>query len=56
MDFKLSLNCDNDAFWQPELEVTRILKQLAKKVENGLVEGVILDHNGNKVGNWEFTD
>ena len=56
MDFELKLNCDNGAFWNPELEVNRILKLLAEKVENGLVEGVIMDLNGNKVGEWGFTE
>ena len=56
MNFELKLNCDNGAFWSPELEIQRILNELAKKIENGLVEGIIQDHNGNTVGKWGFTD
>ena len=56
MDFKLKFNCDNAAFWAPELETSDILKKLADKVESGQVEGIVLDHNGNNIGKWEFTD
>ena len=56
MDFKLKMNCDNHAFWVPEIEIRRILRDVAERVDNGLEKGKILDHNGNKVGKWEITD
>lgn len=41
----------NDAFAEnPELEVSRILREIADKVENGNISGKIRDINGNQVG------
>ena len=51
--FTLSIKTENDAFTNDEShEITRILKEVASQVENGKECGVLIDINGNKVGNW----
>jgi hypothetical protein len=35
-------------------EVARILKKIASHIESGSNDGIILDINGNNVGNWEL--
>lgn len=35
-------------------EIVRILKDIAKKVENGYEYGTIMDINGNKIGSWRI--
>lgn len=43
----------DDAFVDaPREEVARILRELAKKIEDGHGEGGVHDINGNKVGSW----
>ena len=57
MDFKLSFNMDNDAFVAyPEGEVDRILRDIANRILDGRVYDSIRDYNGNKVGEWSFSD
>ena len=47
----------NAAFEYPEGEVARILRELADKIEaQGLTGGVLMDYNGNKVGEWNVWD
>ena len=50
-------NTDNDAFGQTNEsraeEIARILERAAEKIRQGLFYGVLLDSNGNTVG--EFT-
>jgi len=56
MEFTLSFNMDNAAFqFEPEQEVSRILLEVAEKVELGVTRTIIRDANGNKVGGWEIT-
>jgi hypothetical protein len=56
MEFKVSFNCDNDAFAVfPEEETAKILKGLAHAVKQGLTYGPIYDSNGNGIGKWEFS-
>ena len=51
--FTLFIETENDAFTNGESEeIARILKDLARQVENGTWCGVLIDINGNKVGNW----
>ena len=51
--FTLSIETENEAFTNDEShEIARILKDLARQVENGKECGVLIDINGNKVGNW----
>lgn len=61
--FKLSIKTDNDAFSedsrngasQPGLEIARILRGIASRLENGQrIPETILDANGNKVGTVTF--
>ena len=53
--FKLKISTDNAAFEGDnfEYEITRILREIARKISSGQRENSILDINGNKVG--EFT-
>jgi len=37
-------------------EVVRILKDIERKIEFGHDSGIILDINGNKVGEWSYDD
>lgn len=55
--FKLSFKTGNDAFQDgnKEYEVSRILKELAEKVENGSDGGKIKDINGNTIGEWDLS-
>ncbi len=53
MNFSLSISCDNAAFQEtPEIEVARILADLAKKIEANGLDAVekLRDINGNVVG------
>jgi len=55
MDFKIKFNADNAAFTvMPEEEASRILEKIAEDIRQGLVEGPVMDINGNKVGHWGF--
>ncbi len=68
MKFKLQFEMDNAAFsdWdgygdEPDrktfshAEVTRILENVANRINDHDTTGVIFDHNGNKVGEWKIT-
>ena len=56
MKFILEINCDNVAFERsPEVEVSYILDNISKRVEDGEVEGNVKDTNGDTVGKFEFT-
>ena len=37
-----------------ELEIARILRKTAERVENGQTSGTLLDINGASVGTWEM--
>lgn len=56
MDFKLKIECDNAAFDDDmrDLEVARILREAADRIENGADFGFCIDVNGNRVGSWAF--
>jgi hypothetical protein len=58
MKFKFELDAmGNEAFKKhPEAETSRLLRVVADGVEMGLVNGVLHDYNGAKVGQWELTD
>lgn len=53
-NFKIEIECDNDAFQGNSHEVERILKDIIGKIKNGYKEGKIFDINGNKTGTWGF--
>jgi hypothetical protein len=57
--FTVKMDCDNAAFgeddWERTLEIARILRKIADKVEAGqgmAVWETILDANGNDVGRF----
>lgn len=54
MRFKLEFACNNAAFdpAAPEIEMARILRAAAVKLERGTSTGIVKDFNGNKVGNF----
>jgi sulfur carrier protein ThiS len=58
MTFKLTINCDNDAFYgeQKHEELARILREIADALEEygGLMGTVVRDVNGNTVGKASF--
>jgi hypothetical protein len=54
MNFKLSIDCDNDAFEDCNTELSRILRELADKLDNGVTQAILRDYNGNTVGQAEF--
>jgi len=54
--YKIMIKTDNEAFGEfPEVEVARILRKLADKIETngGLDDVSLMDVNGNKVGKAE---
>lgn len=61
--FTLRINTENEAFHNedagesvhdPNNEVARIIKVVARKLEMGSTDGVCIDANGNKVGEWSL--
>jgi len=45
----------NDAFCDDETgETVRILREIAKKIEQGRENGSVMDLNGNKIGTWAY--
>ena len=60
-EFTISVDCGNDAFSNPSMELTRILRTLANQLQDTDVlygredRGAIRDENGNTVGTWRFT-
>ena len=57
--FILTFDCDSDAFAdQPEIEIARLLRHAATRVEQGFFGRhsamQVRDINGNTVGRWEF--
>ena len=53
--FKLEMTTDNAAFEDEGAEVARILRQVARYIEGGNLEGGrCMDFNGNNVGPWDF--
>lgn len=54
--FTLTIETDNAAFTDDAArEVARILRQLAKKLEDGKDSGKVMDLNGNSVGSFELS-
>jgi hypothetical protein len=61
MNFKLEIDCDNDAFGgSPALatvELGRILEEIARKLDrDGQTKGHAWDVNGNRVGLWALVE
>ncbi|MET3996018.1 hypothetical protein ABID65_007690 [Bradyrhizobium sp. S3.9.2] len=55
--FKLEFTADNAAFDdQPATEIARILRKVADVVvQNGDLDGIVVDMNGNVVGSYSLT-
>jgi len=57
MKFTLTIESDNDAVTDPQtgnLEVARILRDAAQRIEDGAISNVCRDTNGNVVGHWRY--
>ena len=54
MRAKIEVAMDNAAFDEPATELARILRDLAKHVENGEHDRRLMDSNGNHVGNFKI--
>ena len=53
--FKMEFKTGNAAFEDyAEQEISRILKEIADKVENGSTGGKVRDINGNTIGEWDL--
>jgi hypothetical protein len=50
--FELEFETDNEAFDELAPEVSRILRELADKIESGRLHGKIYDANGNHIGGF----
>jgi hypothetical protein len=54
--FRIEFETDNAAFGEVlDYEVSRILKEIAGKIEGGRAGGSVLDINGNVIGEWELS-
>lgn len=55
--FKVEIEAETEAFDRdfPELEVARILREVADKIVKGQCKGLCRDRNGNKVGFYDWT-
>ena len=52
---RVQIDTDNDAFaGDGEQEVARLLRKVAKRVEGGEFDGVIVDINGNRCGAFDL--
>ena len=59
---KIEIKTGNAAFCNPEtgeedmyyegFELSRILRQIADRIDSGMTSGSCIDLNGNKVGKW----
>ena len=56
-EFTLRIKMGNDAMQTPE-DVAASLRDIANRLDWGMYRrsGEILDMNGNKVGEWKFTE
>ena len=53
--FKLEFETDNAAFTNySATETARILRKIAKRIEEGTLDGKVLDLNGNSIGNYDL--
>lgn len=52
---RVQIDTDNDAFaGNGEQGVARLLRNVAERVEDGQLDGVILDINGNRCGSFDL--
>lgn len=54
MNFNITFGCDNAAFEGDNLkhEIGGILRDVAMRIEQGRIDGHVLDSNGNSVGTF----
>lgn len=54
--FKLEFETDNASFDfnEGKDEVMFILETISNKVSSGYTSGIVLDSNGNSIGNWSL--
>lgn len=55
--FTLKFDTSNHAFQEfgmPELEIERVLREVADSVRDGDQRNFIFDANGNNIGEWVF--
>ena len=54
--FKLEFSTDNAAFEysQGASETAKILRKLARRIEEGDFEGKVMDSNGNSIGHYDL--
>ena len=50
--FRLEIELENDAF-RDSGELPRILRAVAKRIEDGEIRGTVRDVNGNTCGSWK---
>jgi len=50
--FKMEVELENDAF-RDGAELPRILRAVAKRIEDGEIRGTVRDVNGNTCGSWK---
>lgn len=55
-EFRLTINCGNEAFDDTNVELVRLIREVANKVEKGDTYGKVMDTNGNTVGSWVHED
>ena len=48
----VTITAENAAFDDRGMELARCLRVVAKKIESGTEDGVVMDSNGNKVGEF----
>ncbi len=54
--FALTIETSNDAFTEDaSIEVARILREIADRIERGQTEIIVRDINGNRAGKAELT-
>jgi hypothetical protein len=51
--FTMKFKTQNEAF-DSGVEVSRILRAVAEKIDQDYSEGTVMDLNGNAVGQWEL--
>lgn len=55
MKFKLEFDMNNAAFDNAtEAETSRILIVVGEQIEQGKTDGIVMDYNGNRVGQWSI--
>lgn len=59
--FTLKIGTGGSAFYDDDgnrdpYEVIRLLRQVATKLENDYISGILIDINGNKVGEWYYDE